>query len=87
MSNIMDDIKSTITTANSIGLDQQELGATSERMRIRWAIGTNADTILEYNEKIKSISDELVGEQSHTLRHITEMIEICSVAIKDAVKE
>jgi hypothetical protein len=83
----MDDIKSTISITTEDMKEHRKLGAEAERMRIKWAIGTNADTILEYNERIKGIADELIGDQHHTLLHISEMIEICGLAIIDITKE
>jgi len=80
-------ITDTVTDTNAAITEHRTLGAKAEHMRIRMKIRPNIDTIVEYNERIKGIANELVGDQYHTLLHITEMIDICAASSQEAVGE
>lgn len=77
----------TLSDHHDAAVHQMDAGRKVERDRIRVATKRNAETILQYNERVKVLADELVGDQRHTLIHITEMLEVCAQSIIDATAE
>lgn len=77
----------TLRDHHDAAVSQMDAGKKVERDRIRAATKRNAETILQYNERIKAIADTMAGDDMHTLIHITEMLEVCAQSIIDATAE